>query len=120
MRSVLTVKTAPLDDYIEGPVHFIKIDIEGGELEALRGMQRILKENTPLHLVVEWKPDFLIERGMAPDALPLLLSNLGFEMQLAGEPVGRPQSTVNDIIRRLHAQQLPSNWRTDLHAYKLS
>jgi FkbM family methyltransferase len=41
----------PLDDVVAGPVKFIKMDIEGAELFALRGAKRILSESRPVILL---------------------------------------------------------------------
>jgi FkbM family methyltransferase len=42
-----TVKSAPLDDLVAGRVDFIKIDVEGMELEVLAGAQRVIAESRP-------------------------------------------------------------------------
>lgn len=42
-----SVKTVRLDDVITNPVDFIKLDLEGGELAALKGAERILRERHP-------------------------------------------------------------------------
>lgn len=50
------VETGRLDDILAErivPVDFIKMDIEGAELKALRGMPRIIRENPALKMAVE-------------------------------------------------------------------
>lgn len=42
-----SIKTVALDNCISGPVTFIKMDIEGAELEALKGSREILKMYKP-------------------------------------------------------------------------
>ena len=42
-----TVRAVPLDRIVDGPVHFIKIDAEGMELEVLEGATRIVRESRP-------------------------------------------------------------------------
>lgn len=46
----IEVEKRKLDDLIpEGtPVHFIKIDVEGGEYQVLKGAERILKQSKPV------------------------------------------------------------------------
>lgn len=46
-KTVMVDVTA-VDDEIEGNVTFIKMDIEGAELSALKGMQNIIIENLPV------------------------------------------------------------------------
>jgi len=54
-RSQLPVVTRRLDDYLEdGTLHdvgFLKIDVEGHELQVLRGAQRLLRTSRPVLLV---------------------------------------------------------------------
>jgi FkbM family methyltransferase len=59
VRRILTPAVS-LDDVVpdEMKVRFIKIDVEGHELEVIRGAQRIL---------TRWKPDLLIEISGDPD-----------------------------------------------------
>ncbi len=49
---IRTVHVRPLDAAgLEGPVGFIKIDVEGHELEVLRGAREILRRDLPVLLV---------------------------------------------------------------------
>ena len=43
----VTVRTVRLDDVIDRPVGFIKVDVEGHELAVLRGATRILRADRP-------------------------------------------------------------------------
>lgn len=47
----ITVPTVRLDDLIKDEIGFMKIDVEGHELSALRGATRILTEHKPVLLV---------------------------------------------------------------------
>ena len=57
-----TVPAVALDDVISGRVTFIKMDIEGSELEALKGARRIISGQKPrLAISIYHKPmDFLL------------------------------------------------------------
>lgn len=48
------VDAIPLDSLIEGPVDVIKIDIEGGEELAFRGMKRLIDNSPSLAIVMEY------------------------------------------------------------------
>ncbi len=54
--SEIEVELKKLDDVIsdDEPIHFIKIDVEGGELDVLKGAKRLLTKN---------KPSILFESG---------------------------------------------------------
>lgn len=58
-----TIETVALDEFLHGErVTFIKMDIEGVELDALKGAVRIIKEQKPkLAISVYHKADDIIE-----------------------------------------------------------
>ena len=61
-ESSITVPAVALDDVVTGRVSFIKMDIEGSELSALKGARRIITEQRPrLAISIYHKPmDFLL------------------------------------------------------------
>jgi FkbM family methyltransferase len=60
-RSSYTVRAARIDDIIPTgtPVSLIKMDIQGSEFLALKGMDRVLSENKDLIILSEYAPDYL-------------------------------------------------------------
>jgi FkbM family methyltransferase len=56
--AALLVPTVSLDSLSLPPPDLIKMDIEGGESEALRGSRRILRENRPVVLVALHGPEY--------------------------------------------------------------
>ena len=52
------VRTVPLDNYVKYRPTFLKLDVEGYEVEALKGAQRLLHECTP-SCYIEVHPQFL-------------------------------------------------------------
>jgi FkbM family methyltransferase len=65
-----------LDDTIESRVSFLKIDIEGAELFALRGAQRILRESRPVILIEA--DNHTVNFGYAQQVVFDFLSQLGY------------------------------------------
>lgn len=59
----LVIPTASIDDIMDGgPVTFIKMDIEGAELEALKGAEATIKKYHPtLALSIYHKPEDIVE-----------------------------------------------------------
>jgi FkbM family methyltransferase len=79
---VQSVPVAAFDDWAEEAgldrLDLVKLDVEGGELEALRGMRRSLRRWRPRALVVEAKEPVMARAGVAPDDLLGLLSDCGY------------------------------------------
>lgn len=106
------VREVRLDDVITGKIDLIKIDIEGGEIAALHGMQRILQENPQIHLIVEWNPVALSKAGYAPEQLPRLLLEMGYKVTIIDDP------QFTSIEQVLESQYLHStkHWHANLYA----
>lgn len=75
---VTRVTERRLDDVICGKVNFVKIDVEGHELNVLNGMRRIISENPFLRIVVEWDSSFQAASGFDETDLPQALFDAGF------------------------------------------
>ncbi len=67
-----------LDDVIDGPISFLKVDVEGAELFVLRGAQRLLRTSRP---VVLFEASELTSRyGYAPQEAFDFLASVGYEV----------------------------------------
>ncbi len=75
--TTMNVPAVPLDEVIPSPVHLVKIDVDGFDLDVLKGMERILFENKRLSVIVEWAPVMLSEDGRDPLELPTWLEDAG-------------------------------------------
>lgn len=52
------------EDYLEKQtIDLLKIDIEGAEIQALNGMQKLLSQGNGQHLIIEYCPDILKNAG---------------------------------------------------------
>lgn len=78
------IETYPLDDFIFTDVKLIKIDVEGHELEVLRGAIRTIEENNYPPIIFEawtWKPWYQKKRKAVFD----YLEGLGYKIEPLGE-----------------------------------
>lgn len=46
-----SVRLVKLDDFINEPLSLVKMDIEGAELDTLKGMERLIRENRPKMII---------------------------------------------------------------------
>jgi FkbM family methyltransferase len=84
------VKAMPLDKVLSDMCpHLVKLDVEGAELEVLRGMHNLLSRSINLALIVEWNPSCLVGRGVDPGLLTDTIGGLGFEVSAIDEVTGR-------------------------------
>ncbi|RRJ29470.1 FkbM family methyltransferase [Halocatena pleomorpha] len=81
----------------------VKIDIEGGEYEALEGMRATLDDVHP-DLFVEIHPAYLRDRGNSAAGVFELLCEAGYELQVATN-----HRTKDDVWSPLSEVELPSD-----------
>lgn len=78
----------------------VKLDLEGGEVEALRGMGQTLARARRLRLFVECNPRALSIAGSEPAELLGLLTAAGFEVRVIDEEARRlrpPETALCDL-----------------------
>lgn len=80
----LEVQAVTLDEAVEPPVHGIKIDVEGHELQALHGAARILSSKP--WVVVEFNTQHTTARRLREWPVHALLTEMGYR---ASAPDGR-------------------------------
>ena len=96
----ITVSAQTLDDFLAekaiSQVDIIKMDIEGGEPLALKGMTDTLSNNKNIKMIMEFSPENISESGAEPKVLLDDLSRLGFKFK----PVGKNLEirSIDDII----------------------
>jgi FkbM family methyltransferase len=80
-RKAVSIRATTLDDYFKPGEHvdLIKMDIQGYELHALRGAERVLTENDEIKLLLEFWPYGLSRAGTSGEALIKFLRQKGFE-----------------------------------------
>jgi FkbM family methyltransferase len=88
-------------------VRLAKIDVEGYEPEAWRGMQRIVAENPGLALLVEFGPEHLRRAGITPAEWMAPFTGAGFRVFEVGEEDGvlRPVRPL-EALGKVHSVNL--------------
>jgi FkbM family methyltransferase len=75
------VQTLRIDDLVPR-ANFVKMDIEGAELGALKGMKKLLERGTTL--LMEFHPPSIVEYGAKPRDVYEFLKSLGYSVQIPG------------------------------------
>jgi FkbM family methyltransferase len=103
------VEVRALDELVEPgtPVRLVKIDVEGYEPEAWRGMRRIVAENPALAVLAEFGPEHLRRAGISPEDWMGLFTGAGFTAFEVEEATGmlRPVRPVG-ALALLHSVNL--------------
>jgi FkbM family methyltransferase len=100
----MTVECVRLDEFIDEffgdetrGVDLVKMDIEGGELQALKGMERTLASSPSMVMFVECNPKVLRAAGGDARQLVEILENYGFVVQVIDEQDMRLKTVTSEI-----------------------
>jgi FkbM family methyltransferase len=95
----IIVQIVPLDKLVNGSqVDFVRMDVEGYEMNVLKGMERILKENRP-RLFIEVHRDKLKDYGSSQTELLEYLASFGYQIEKSF--IMARESVTGDIRRLL-------------------
>jgi FkbM family methyltransferase len=101
-RASLEIETVRLDDYWDPPfgrIDFIKMDIQGAEPAALRGMLGLLEKHRQVKLVVEFWPYGLRLSGADVEEFLQTLCGAGFNLWNLDERRGAlVPTTVSELL----------------------
>lgn len=104
----ITVSASSLDDLALGPVDFVKVDVEGGELAVLRGSRRLRAESPHAIWMIEADEAMLREAGTSLEAIDAELG-LPTSTRLYMVDAGgawRPITAFGDMRGALHKNVL--------------
>jgi FkbM family methyltransferase len=79
----ILVKSLMIDSLISKKVNLVKIDVEGAELKAIKGMRKILENHKP-DLIIEVDEEHLGRFGESLDSLKTLLGVYGYSSKKIG------------------------------------
>lgn len=125
LSETTSVRTLALDDFVDerglDRLDFLKIDVEGADLDVLRGAERAIRRLRPA-LMVEYEPDWLRAYGEQPEVLPTFVEGLGYDCRFVnsrgvfpcaptvagargGNLICTPASTFNAGVRKSAARR---------------
>ena len=104
------VPTAPLDALVEVPANLIKVDVEGAEVEVLRGMEGLLRRSPGATVVVEWNPSTLRSAGRLSSEIPRLMLELGIGDIVVLDDRDRRERVLMDVLQGADDGELPFGW----------
>jgi FkbM family methyltransferase len=115
-RSTVPVDLTTLDDLVAaqgvGAVDVMKMDIQGSEAKAWRGMRRMLEASPNLRILMEFWPWGLARSGDDPAALLADIRRLGFRLYMRHARRRRMIEVTDDVelasrkLERQHANLL--------------
>lgn len=106
-EKTIEIESTKLDDYFktyDGNINFIKLDIEGAEVEAIKGMSETIEKNEEVNIMAEYNP--------------LSLSNLGSNSEEYFKSLMKFGFKIYDLDAG-RKKMIPINSRIDLKKYKL-
>lgn len=101
----LTVPLKTLDSIIPETeqIDFVKIDVEGGEYNVLKGAERILTQNKPI-VIFEFGLGASNFYGTSPNEVFSFLKNLGFKISLLDKWIKKLPSLTEKEFEEVYAK----------------
>lgn len=96
----IVIKVALLDDFAEAsqPIDLVKIDVEGGELDVLKGGKMLLKRDRPV-LIFEHGKGSAEHYGSGPEKMYVFLTELGYRIYSLKDYLGqKPSFSLKEFV----------------------
>ena len=100
-RESIPIKTISLDNFFKdykGKIDFIKMDIEGAEYLAIKGMINLLKKNKNIKLITEYYPHWFKKLNVKSEEYLKLLSKCGFKLYDLNKNFVK-ETSIQDLLR---------------------
>jgi len=99
-RKSIDIECVSLDSIIPEnvPFHFIKMDIQGAEILALKGMKNIIERSDSLKMILEFWPFALEKSGYKPQEFIQIIRDFGFRMFVLENDDKKPINVDFDLI----------------------
>jgi len=105
----VSVSMVSIDSFVRsnpGPISFVKIDVQGYELEVCKGMEETLRQNAEITVVLEFTPSSMREMGFDPLHLIDFFASRAFKVYeihsrgklTEGVPVAKEDSDYFDLL----------------------
>ena len=100
-RDAIEVQCITLDDYFPKgfQVDVIKMDVQGAEAAAFRGMRRVLEDNASIQIIWELSPAQLQDAGSSTDEILEWLSSLSFSFTIVDDATGEIKKANAEEIK---------------------
>jgi FkbM family methyltransferase len=108
-RDQVASRCVSIDDYLpEGTsVDFIKMDIQGAEIFAMRGMERVLRESPNVTILIEYAPAGIALTGATPEAFLDIITGHGFAFSVLGDDATERPTTMAELLAGVGGSNQP-------------
>ncbi len=106
--TTVTVNLVRLDQVLSetAPVHLLKIDAEGAELEVLESAAKIIRSQPEISLIVEFGPGHLKRRGLTTGDWLGRFQDLGLEYRAVHPFTSGLEITTPEKLEQVHSENL--------------
>lgn len=99
----IEIDSTTLDDYLakdslSDKINFIKIDVEGGELQVLEGSKKILEKNKDLKIFTEFNRENIKEYDSSPEKMLNLMVKNNFQFYVPNYKKNKLSLTNEEIL----------------------
>jgi len=118
-KEFIEIESIKLDDYFEnfkGEINFMKMDIEGAEIKAVKGMPLLLKKMKNIKIMTEFNPKLIKNCRFEPEDYVELLKEFEFNIyQLDAKMKKNTLVNANELTKKFPSDK---DWYTNLLCLK--